>query len=285
MKTHQLWIRAALRIFATSIFTLSIFALSSTPAFAQSAAPSATLEELAGRLLGYGYSEPELIVGALPAKLPLELALPAGARIIGTRVGSGNNLEIVLDVKDTPEAIQTFFAAQLKGFESKGSASANKGGFVFSASQPERAYQSDQLYCRPDLSFSVTIYRLDAAIKDVRLRLNGYDCDINPPANLTLPKLTPPTGAEVRQLISGYGGEVASSVRLESALGAAEIYAHYIAQLQTAGWQTLETVTLKVGAVGSLELKDASGKTWRVLLIVTLEGTGNVRASLRAFGV
>lgn len=285
MKTHQLWIRAALRIFTTSIFTLSLFALSSMPVSAQSAVSNATLEELSGRLLGYGFDEPELIVGALPAKLPLELALPTGARIIGTQVRSGNNLEIVLDVKDTSEAIQAFFATQLKGFESKGSSSVNRGGFVFSSSQSERAYQSNQLYCRPDLSFSVTIYRLDAAIKDVRLRLNGYDCEINSPANLTLPKLTPPTGAEVRQLISGYGGEVASSVRLETALAAAEIYAHYIAQLQAAGWQTLETVTLKVGAVGSLELKDASGKTWRLMLIVTLEGAGNVRASLRAFGV
>ncbi len=280
MKPHQAWVRTAL-----SIFTIGLFALTSTPISAQSTAPSATLEELSGRLLGYGFDEPELIVGALPAKLPLELALPTGARIIGTQMRSGNNLEIVLDVKDTAETIQAFFATQLKGFESKGSNSSNKGGFVFSGFQSERAYQSDQLYCRPDLSFSVTIYRLDAAIKDVRLRLNGYDCDINAPSNLTLPKLTPPTGAEVRQLTSGYGGEVSSSVRLETTLGATAIYAHYVAQLQAAGWQTSENVTLKVGTIGSLELKDASGKTWRMLLIVTLEGNGNVRASLRAFGV
>ncbi len=280
MKTHQAWVRAAL-----SIFTVGLFAMTSTPASAQSATPSATLEELSGRLLGYGFDEPELIVGALPAKLPLEVPLPTGARIIGSKVSAGDNFEIVLDVKDTPEAIQAFFATQLKGFESKGSTSINRGGFVFSSSQQERAYQSDQQFCRPDLSFSVTIYRLDAAIKDVRLRLNRYDCEINAPSSLTLPKLAPPTGAQVRQLISGYGGDVASSVRLETTLAVAEIYAHYIAQLQAAGWQSLETVTLKVGAVGSLELKDASGKTWRMLLMVTLEGTGNVRASLRAFGV
>ena len=275
MKKHQLWIYAL----------LSVFALASTPAFAQSTASNATLEELSGRLLGYGFDEPELIVGALPVKLPLELTLPAGARIIGTQVGSGNNFEIVLDVKDTPEAIQAFYAAQLKGFESKGSLSANRGGFVFSSTQETRAYQSDQLYCRPDLSFSVTVFRLDAAIKDVRLKFNTYDCQFNAPSSLTLPKLAPPTSAEVRGISSSYGGDRSSSVRLETALGTAEIYAHYIAQLQAAGWQTLETVTLKVGAVGSLELKDASGKTWRMTLLVTLEGTGNVRASLRAFGV
>ena len=275
MKKHQLWIYAV----------LSVVALTSTPVSAQSAVSNATLEELSGRLLGYGFDEPELIVGALPVKLPLELTLPAGARIIGTQVRSGNNLEIVLDVKDTSEAIQAFFATQLKGFESKGSLSANRGGFVFSSTQETRAYQSDQLYCRPDLSFSVTVFRLDAAIKDVRLKFNTYDCQFNAPSSLTLPKLAPPTSAEVRGISSSYGGDRSSSVRLETALGAAEIYAHYIAQLQAAGWQTLETVTLKVGAVGSLELKDASGKTWRMLLIVTLEGTGNVRASLRAFGV
>ena len=275
MKKHQLWIYTV----------LSVFALASTPASAQSTASNATLEELSGRLLGYGFDEPELIVGALPVKLPLELTLPAGARIIGTQVGSGNNFEIVLDVKDTPEAIQAFYAAQLKGFESKGSLSANRGGFVFSSTQETRAYQSDQLYCRPDLSFSVTVFRLDAAIKDVRLKFNTYDCQFNAPSSLTLPKLAPPTSAEVRGISSSYGGDRSSSVRLETALGTAEIYAHYIAQLQAAGWQTLETVTLKVGAVGSLELKDASGKTWRMTLLVTLEGTGNVRASLRAFGV
>ena len=275
MKKHQLWIYAV----------LSVFALTSTPVSAQSTASNATLEELSGRLLGYGFDEPELIVGALPVKLPLELTLPAGARIIGTQVRSGNNFEIVLDVKDTPEAIQAFYAAQLKGFESKGSLSANRGGFVFSSTQETRAYQSDQLYCRPDLSFSVTVFRLDAAIKDVRLKFNTYDCQFNAPSSLTLPKLAPPTSAEVRGISSSYGGDRSSSVRLKTALGTAEIYAHYIAQLQAADWQTLETVTLKVGAVGSLELKDASGKTWRMLLIVTLEGTGNVRASLRAFGV
>ena len=280
MKTHQLWVRTAL-----AILTLGVLAAASTPAFAQSATPSATLEELAGRLLGYGYSEPELIVGALPAKLPLEVALPAGTRIVGTEVREGGGVEIVLDVRDTAEAIQAFYAAQLKGFESKGSSSGNKGGFVFSASQVARPNQSDQLYCRPDLSFSVTIYRLDAAIKDVRLRINGYDCEFNAPSSLTLPKLTPPADTEVRRISSGYGGETSSSVRLETGLGAAEIYAHYAAQLQAAGWQALESVTLKVGAIGSLEFKDASGKVWRMMLLVTLESGGNAHASLRAFGV
>ena len=65
----------------------------------------------------------------------------------------------------------------------------------------------------------------------MRLRINGYDCEFNAPSSLTLPKLAPPAGAEVRQISSGYGGETSSSVRLETGLGAAEIYAHYAAQL------------------------------------------------------
>ena len=265
----------------TFLFGLSLLALPLLTVRAQ----SADLEELAGRLLGYGFSEPELIVGKLPGKLPLEVPLPAGARILGAAIRGEDDVEIVLDVRDTPEAIQAFYKEKLTGFEYKGSRQESRGGFTFGGSDESPPYASDALYCRPDLSFSVTVYRLDAAIKDVRLSLNSYDCEYNAPSSLKLPALKPPVGAEARNLSSGYGGEVSSSIKLETALTPAEVYAQYAAQLQAAGWVSLENVTLKVGALGTFEGKDASGKTWRLLLLVTPNGSGFVSASLRALEV
>jgi hypothetical protein len=265
----------------TWLLGLSLLALPLLSARAQ----SADLEELAGRLLGYGFSEPELIVGKLPDSLPLEVPLPTGARIVGAAVRGEDDVEIVLDVRDTPEAIQAFYKGKLAGFEYKGSNQESRGGFTFGGDVEAPAYASDALYCRPDLSFSVTIYRLDAAIKDVRLSLNSYDCEYNALSSLKLPTLKPPAGAEPRSLSSGYGGEISSSVKLETTLTPAEVYAHYAAQLMAAGWTSLETATLKVGALGVFESKDAGGKAWRLLLLVTPNGSGFVSASLRALEV
>jgi hypothetical protein len=265
----------------TFLFGLGLLALPLLSVRAQ----SADLEELAGRLLGYGFSEPELIVGKLPAKLPLEIALPAGARVLGAAVRNGDDIEIVLDVRDTPEAIQAFYKEKLSGFEYKGSKQASHGGFSFGGASESPVYASDALYCRPDLSFSVTIYRLDAAIKDVRLSMNSYDCEYNAPSSLKLPALTPPAGAEVRNLSSGYGGEVSSSIKMQTALAPAEVYTQYAAQLQGAGWVQLENLTLKVGVLGTFEGKDSDGKAWRLLLLVTPNGSGFVSASLRALEV
>ncbi len=242
-------------------------------------AQTATLEELAGRLLGYGFDEPELIVGKLPAASPLELPLPTGARVVGSAVRGVDDFQVVVDVRDTPEGIQSFYARRLTGFQSRGSTMTSRGGFVdVGTSAP---YVNDNLYCRDDgLSVSVVVYRLDAAIKDLRLQVNTYDCQFNAPSSVTVPNLLPPNGAEVRELVGGYGGDLISSIKLSTSSSPLEVYNGYAQQLQDGGWKLLETTTLKVGMLGSFEFQGGRGVNYQLVLLVTTGGDGQVSALL-----
>jgi hypothetical protein len=95
------------------------------------------LEELAGRIIGYGYSEPELLVGKLPGeRLKLEIPVLEGARILGTSVRNDDNFEVVMDVRGDAKRILDFYRGKLKGWEDKGEQNAGpRGGFLFSSSE------------------------------------------------------------------------------------------------------------------------------------------------------
>jgi hypothetical protein len=269
-------------VIITALFAFSPLAMAQT---APSQASYDALEELAGRIIGYGYSEPELLVGKLPGdRLKLELFVPEGARILGTSVRNDDNFEVVMDVRGDAKGILDFYRGKLKGWEDKGAQNDGpRGGFLFSSADvTQKPYALDTLLCQNQWSFSVVVYRLDAAIKDVRLRINQYECGFAV-GGLELPKLFLPVDAEPRESSSGYGGEVFSSMTLSANLTIVQLFEHYATQLEKANWKLGDKITLKNGMLASYELKSSKGEPWAAILTILPAKGGLFNASLRAY--
>ena len=255
-------------------------------ASAQTAPDAGALDELASRLLSYGGDElPELVVGQAPDKARINLEVPifAGAKVLGTAYRSGSSFEAVMDVRGDAKAILDFYRGKFLGWEEAGpQQGVPRGGFVFSAFQGQSPYVLDTTFCKGGASLNVAVYRLRAAIKDVRVRGDSYSCSFTR-RDLELPMLVPPAGADVRSQSSGFGGEITSAIVLATGSSLAEVFSGYAKQLEAARWKQTETGGLKSGALGVFEFTDAKGKAWRMLLVVTPAVGGTVRAALTAF--
>ncbi len=269
-----------------SIFTAVFFVLAPI-AFGQSQTTTPSydaLEELAGRLIGYGYSEPELMVGKLPTdRLKLELPTPTGARVLGTSVGE-ENFEVVMDIKDTSDNILDFYRQQFKDWQDKGSTQGGpKGGFKFSSSETTQSeYVADTLLCGDEWSMSVIVYRLDAAIKDVRLRIDKYTCEFSS-QGVALPNLYMPENSEPRSGSNGFGGDIFSSLTLNTNLSMELLFQHYNQQLEKAGWLVSEKVMLKNGVLVTYEFQAKDGQKWGAIMTILPAKDGLLNASLRAY--
>ncbi len=262
-------------------------ALLATPALAQTTSNSADLEELAGRLMSYGGSTmPEFFVGVLPDQSQLKVAvpLPQGAKIIGAAKRFENYFEVVLDVKAETDAILSFYGANLKDFENRGvQNNGSRGGFSFSGRGGFENNSKDTLFCKGEQAFQVVVHRTNAAIKDVRIQLNRFQCQ-DATTSIVLPKLLPPKGAEVRSLTS-YSREVRSLVTLAGVSSPKAAFDEYAAQLEAAQWKKTEVVTLQIGIVATFDFTDAQGKAWRMFFAIHTSSPSQVEASMFAFAI
>jgi hypothetical protein len=261
--------------------------LLATPALAQTSSSSADLEELAGRLLGYGSdTTPEFFVRTLPDQSQLKVAvpLPQGARVVGAAKLFENYFEIVLDVKADTDAILNFYTSSLKDFEDRGALyNGPRGGFSFSNRGSFEFDSKDTLFCKGEQAFHVIVNRTNAAIKDVRIQLNQFNCQ-GDQDSIVLPRLLPPKGAEVRSL-SSYGREARSLVTLDNVTSPKAAFDEYAAQLEAAKWKKSEVVTLQVGIAATFDLTDENGKAWRMFFTVHSSSQGQIAASMFAFAV
>lgn len=84
---------------------------------------AAALRELAVRLLRARFpgdpeaaDEMQLLVGEVPAGLPVELPLPPGSRVVGSLVrGNPRGISIVLDAEQPAEQVLEFYRERLSG--------------------------------------------------------------------------------------------------------------------------------------------------------------------------
>jgi hypothetical protein len=256
-------------------------------AMAQTNSSADALEELAARLMSYGGDTvPEFFVGALPdqAQLKLEVPLPQGAKVIGAAKRFENYFEIVLDVRADADAILSFYNSSLKGFENRGAQySGWRGGFAFSAQDNFSMNSKDALFCKGDQAFSVTVHRTNAAIKDVRIQLNRFNCG-DPRISITLPKLLPPASSDVASLTSFSQG-MRSIITLRASDSPKTVFDHYAAQLEAAKWKRGEVVTMQIGIASTFDFTDDQNRTWRMFFTVHQSSSGAIEAQIFAFGV
>ena len=246
------------------------------------------LRLLARRLLSAPYpggpaEEVQILVGELPADLPIEVPLPEGARTIGSLVRGDRSVQIVLDVDQAADAVVAFYREQL---ETAGWYELDwpmrPGGFGFGA----EAAMATFCYSRRGPSLMVTAFEAEGALTDVRLNLQTdprhLPCTMlgwphGPPMSL-IPNLRAPTRATMHGGggSSGSGNSWHSTVILETDLDAEALAAHYNEQLQTAGWKLADRGSAGPAAWSTWSFTDDQGDTWAgtLLILETAGGAG-----------
>ena len=213
------------------------------------------LEELASRVIGYGYDLPDLLVGKAPttAQLGFEFAAPDGAKLIGS-VSSQGRYEVVLDIRAETDAVIAFYKSKLMDFKESGSSrSEPTGGLAFSSSATQRSNPEvkDALFCKDSKSVNIIVYRASSAIKDVRIVVDEYTCQFSRgSAVANLPLLLLPTGTAMR---GGLRSQSLSNVKFSSTKSIEATFEHYTNQLATAKWVIAERSALKQAIVGIFE--------------------------------
>lgn len=218
---------------------------------------------LALRLLAYVAPqetdrEPQLLVGALPKALPLDLPLPLAARVVGSYLGWKTT--IALDCPGTPEEARAFYREQMKerGFREVGFP--GHGGFM----PAFNAIHERLTLCQGESGPSIEVMARSLADgkTDVRLEITadgqGTPCHAarerrrrmpyGGSAMQLLPTLPAPAGSLQVGGGGGGGGEDSahSSADLEASLPLEAIQRAYEERLVATGWARVD------GGIGGL---------------------------------
>ena len=186
-------------------------------------------------------------IGRLPEYLEVEIPIPDGASIVGSLPHGGprDEVEVVLDGDMTAERVREAYRALMTeaGWsESDRHRRPTGSGFV-SEAPPDVL-----LFCKGDRGPAVFVRARDCgdAPTDVRLSLIADErrspCSPRAPESYEafdsiLPTLDPPPGALLVPRSAGGGYDDAeSNAILETDMELAGIGAHYVPQLQNAGW-------------------------------------------------
>ena len=256
-----------------ALVALGTDASGQAPTASSAAEPASIPTELARALVSGPFGEmagpPRFFLGAPPGGLPGGVTLPAGTRIVGGQSGR-RSTTTVLATSGSADAVVDSIRAMLARGGWTAPPRESRSGFV----STDYLGPGDFL-CRD--SSVVMVFRAGGRsstyVAVMQRRSERFDvCTARPPhdryvPDLEIPSLTPPAGA--RAIGSGGGGggnEVQASVRLETALGADALIAHYSRQLVAAGWKVGATVPAADLAVAAVIARDRRGQEWRGVL-------------------
>jgi hypothetical protein len=265
---------------------------------AQPPGPAAQVQELAERLLAAPFPGPpgpqettvRLLPGQVPDDLPFALALPPGARVVGSMVRSGGPLSgvtVVLDAPGTRDDVLAFYEREL---QAQGWQAAPTGPFPSGGGFQVNRPGLGTTYCQGATgpSLTITLYSRPAGPNDVRLSTSASPglCTVpSPPvsapqmpqAATLLPRLTPPSGVELQGGGGGGGGpnRWSSEATAETTRSPAELEAYFAELLAAAGW-TREDGGADGGLAWSAWTIPAEGD-WRGLLMVVQWPEGDRR--------
>ena len=213
------------------------------------------LRDLAIRLSTFAgdprVGNPQVLVGELPQNLLVEIPLPEGSRIIGTLIRGPQYATSVVDVELSAEQVLKFYRERMQAAgwqESEFMKDRRPGGFT-SPGMPATI----ATFCRGSRGpgLTVNVHTTGNTSADLRLDidLSGQSCvqqarmgkmiGRGMAMHEMIPRLDPPP--EGRQMPMGGGGGVNSfsmnaSLELNAPIDLAKLAAHYVAQLERAGW-------------------------------------------------
>lgn len=223
------------------------------------------LERLLAPVVGaFNPSEPEkldLLVGRLPERLPTEVPLPEGARVLGSVGLAQARYEILLDADQSPEQVREFYQQTLAAAGWTLLPRPHSGAFLAQNFLPPLAFR-----CCENLLLLVNAQARKDGPTDVRLTLiNSSRRTAHPQANFgtlsggfgfgvmsgepgrspnsspissPIPVLTPPARGQVSgpTISRPTNGGWSSFSALTTGLSAQALLAHYAGQLEGAGW-------------------------------------------------
>lgn len=213
--------------------------------------------------------EPQLFVGQLPNDLPVSPPVPEGFRLVGGVTGKRATILLETD-REPDDAMEVFTAAILAAgwLDDTHPAFRQHGGFVYGGTNQTFHRGEDgpsmwtQSFARLDgkTEMRLTLQPAEMA-RQQRMMRRGMMEGLIPP-------LRPPTGKTQEMLGGGGGGGSWSSyASLKSDASPATIAAHYVAQLERAGWTRTDAGDDQFSAWTTWTF-DAAGGTYRGLFTV-----------------
>ena len=205
----------------------------------------------------------QLLPGALPPNLPLEVPRPPGSRLIGSVLRPsfgpgqfgpgpviGMGAEIVLDVPGAAPEVFALYEREL-GEQGWTAPPFTRGGRPGGFQPTQQPFGAPLCKGEQGPFVSLTVFPRTNAPSDVRIRVeaaggpgpcggpfpSGPRPPEGPPGFDRIPLLTPPAGVVLQT--SGFGGgpgRFSSDALAETAMSVAELEAHYAQQLTAAGW-------------------------------------------------
>jgi hypothetical protein len=237
----------------------------------------------------YGSRAPAIIVGRAPDGIPPSLTSMQYASLLGGLVES-NGVVVVLKSSLPPNQVLTSYDKQLTGSgwgPPPPPPNAERGGFVSNVSLESFS----NLYCSD--SGAVTVSYSPAPrggtylkVRYSRDRESNYCMPramaiMGLPA-LKFPVLLPPPGMTQRSGGGGSGGDhISTSAQLLGPIGPAEAIAHYVKQLEAAGWKMGSLASSGGTSIASAETRDPGGKLWRGALIAQGVSDSELEVELR----
>jgi hypothetical protein len=243
-------------------------------------------------LVTYSYpgaptQQTQIYVGKLPEKLPTDIPVPDGSRVIGSVVRGEESVQTVLDALQPPDGVLDFYRQRMQsaGWSAQDQSAAPSGGFVPSS------LGSGLTFCqsRTGPSLFLNASAESGQPTDVRLTLNtnktqAYPCSPQPggvsPTEQLIPRLVAPVGA--RQIEGGSGGSSTGSSYNSATLAidqnAAALAAFYGDQLTQAGWTKQDSGQSGPVSWSMWSLRDKQGTSWKGLFFaLDLPGTPSRR--------
>jgi hypothetical protein len=238
-------------------------------------------QTLALRLLARPFDlqapQPQLLAGRLPAQLPFDLPLPDECVIVGSFIGNPEEMQIVLDTRQSPDEVIAFYKEQMQAIGWSKPAFQREmveGGFVHTFHRPI----SSTILCKgshgPALQVSAFAGQHEGERTDVRIHIDTRSR--NSPCRQSsgifmevgglIPPLEPPAGG--RQLGGGGGGSnsesahTSATLEMEHAMALSALANHYTRQLEQAGWQRTGEGSSGPMAWHTWEFHDTKNERW-----------------------
>ena len=225
-----------------------------------------------GELLS-GSRAPRIVIGRAPDGIPRSLTSANGAVTVGGLEYPDKAIVVLAFTLPPNQVLKAYERHVLAaGWKTPQPWPTEGSGFVSTGS----SFDSGNVYCADSVAAQVAF--LPAPNGGTYLKVENTRniersfCEPRDPImfrgpSFKFPALRPPTGMTQQGAGTGSGGDhVETEARLMGALDPPDILAHYVKQLDSAGWKMGATATSGGAAVAHAEAKDSAGTLWTGLL-------------------